>query len=136
MIHTMQGLIRRALTLFRRKHVLHNCTSQFKTLLACALVSSLRLALQSPQEGGILIYVPVHQASISSLGNFVSCMTSAKPVLRGQQLDKRIDLLIMTNDDRELDKEGAGAVKSAMRLLKRGLPQISKVRSIVLRSLI
>lgn len=131
----MQGPFRKALAFLRRKKSLQASigSNGFKTLLACAIVlSAIRLVFESPQKDGILIYVPVNQAIVKNLGDFATCMTRVKPILRGQRFYRRVDLLILTNGDRDMDRQGADAVQNAIRVLRKGVPQISKVRLLVI----
>lgn len=129
--NTMLGPARKDLAFFRRKKGFRTAIGApgIKTLLACAiLISACIHVFVAPKENGILIYVPVHQASVKKLGDFATCMTQATPVLHDQRFRKRVDLLIMTNGDHELDESDADSVQSAMRSLSKWVPQISRVR--------
>jgi len=127
----MQRAYRKAQVFIRHKksvRVAFGAPGIIKTLLACVIVlSTLKYAFQS-QEDGILIYVPVHQASVKNLVDFASCMTRARPVLRGEKSRRRVDLLIVTNGDHHMDQKGAEDVQRALRSLKHGIPQIARVR--------
>lgn len=124
----MKGPFRKARASFRRTKRLPTSLQAF---LACAIVVlAAKLWLRSSKEDGILIYVPVHHKSIANLWDFASCMTQAKPVV-DNSFRTRVDVLIVTNGDRELNEKDADDVQRAIRLLKKGLRRwaVSKVRS-------
>lgn len=121
---------RNAVPFIRRKTrvIKSSLTTGTKTLLASVtFVSALLIACHAPQERGILIYVPVHQASVKDLGDFATCMTQIKPVFQWDRFEKRVDLLIVTNGNRELNTRDGEAVRRSMRMLAKQLPQISRV---------
>jgi hypothetical protein len=125
----MRGPTRKAILACEKRFRAAISAPGLQILIACAIVASgLQALLQSAENDGILIYVPVHQSSIYILGAFASCMTQARPVLQGERFMKRVDLLITTNGDHRMDQNAVDALQSALRLLKKGLPQISRVR--------
>ena len=113
-----------------RKLVLPTIACLVITLTIVGTVS--KPAHLSAQTGpSILVYLPIHYTSLPTLDGFLSCMSHKLAVRDVAAFGARVDLLILTNGDRDLDDGERIKAQGSLASLKLLVPQFDKAKAVL-----